>query len=75
MFVVHFFENKNELVNQLLRQVPAEGDDVVIKGRKGKVTSVTNIDENHIHVQLFFEKLKVVNKGKAVVDTSKKKKR
>ncbi|WHY03646.1 hypothetical protein QNH29_24260 [Neobacillus sp. DY30] len=74
MLVVHFLENKDILLSQLLKNVPSVGDEVVIKGRKGKVTSVTNMDENEIHVQLFFEKLKV-NKGKTVVDTSKKKKR
>ena len=74
MFVVHFLENKNELLSQLLKHVPSVGEDVVIKGRKGKVSSVTNLDEKHIHVQLFFEKVKV-NKGKSIVDNSKKKKR
>ncbi|SDM28530.1 hypothetical protein [Bacillus sp. OK048] len=74
MFVVHFLENKNQLLIQLLKHVPSVGDDVVIKGRKGKVSSVTNVDEKHIQVQLFFEKV-IVNKGKTVVDNSKKKKR
>ena len=41
MFVVHFLENKNVLVSQLLKNVPTVGEDVVIKGRKGKVSSVT----------------------------------
>lgn len=74
MFVVHFFENKNELLNQLLRQVPSEGEDVVIKGRKGKVSSVSAIDDTHVHVQLFFEKV-VINKNKLLADNAKKKKR
>jgi hypothetical protein len=74
MFVVHFLDNKNELLNQLLRNVPSVGDDVVIKGKKGKVSSVIPIDEKHIQVQLFFEKVKV-NKGKGIIDNSKKKKR
>jgi hypothetical protein len=74
MIVVHFLENKNILLSQLLKDVPSVGEDVEIKGRKGKVISVTNIDEKQIHVQLFFETIKV-NKGKFVVDNSKKKKR
>ena len=74
MFVVHFFENRNELLNQLLGKVPSEGEDVVIKGRKGKVTSVSTIDDTHIHVHLFFEK-PVINKNKLLVDNAKKKKR
>lgn len=74
MFVVHFFENRNELLNQLLGKVPSEGEDVVIKGRKGKVTSVSTIDDTHVHVNLFFEKV-VTNKNKLQLDNSKKKKR
>ena len=74
MFVVHFLENKNQLLSQLLKNVPSVGEVVVIKGRKGKVTSITNLDEKNIQVQLFFEKV-IVNKGKAIVDNSKKKKR
>lgn len=74
MKVIHFLENKNVLLSQLLTNVPAVGDEVVVKGRKGKVTSVTNVDENQFQVQLFFEKV-AVKKGKAVVDNSKKKKR
>ncbi|MDR7077729.1 hypothetical protein J2Y03_002755 [Neobacillus niacini] len=74
MFVVHFLENKNVLLSQLLNKVPIVGEDVVVKGRKGKVSSITQIDEKQIQVQLFFEKVKV-NKGKSVVDNSKKKKR
>ncbi|MEH7250955.1 hypothetical protein V7111_02380, partial [Neobacillus niacini] len=74
MFVVHFLENKNVLLSQLLKNAPTVGEEVVIKGRKGKVSNVTQIGEKHFHVQLFFEKVKV-NKGKTVVDNSKKKKR
>lgn len=73
MFVVNFFENKNHLLSQLLRRVPAVGEDLTIKGRKGKVSSVNNIDEKNIHVEVVLE---VVNKNKtALVDNSKKKKR
>lgn len=72
MFVVHFFEDRNELLNQLLGRVPSEGEDVVIKGRKGKVSSVASMDDTHVHVHLFFEK-PVQNKNKLVVDNKKKK--
>jgi len=72
MFNVYFFENKNPLLSQLLRRVPAVGEALTIKGRKGKVSSVTNIDEKNIHVQVVLE---TVNKNKVVVDNSKKKKR
>jgi hypothetical protein len=72
MFVVYFFENKNLLLNQLLKNVPSVGEDLTIKGRKGKVSSVDSIDEKKIHVQVIFEKVK---KNIAIVDNSKKKKR
>ncbi len=72
MFVVYFFENKNLLLSQFLNRIPAVGDDLKIKGRKAKVSSVSNMEENKIHVQVTLEK---VNKNKLVVDPSKKKKR
>jgi len=73
MFAVHFIENNNVLLTQLLNRVPAEGEEVKIKGRKAKVASIKNIDELNIHVQVTVE---VVNKSsKFVVDQTKKKKR
>jgi hypothetical protein len=72
MFAVHFIENNNILLTQLLKTVPTEGDELKIKGRKAKVGSVKNIDELNVHVLVTLE---VVNKSKFVVDNSKKKKR
>lgn len=72
MFVVHFFENKNALLNQLLKRVPAVGEDLTIKGRKGKVTSVTEVDEKTVHVQVTLEAIK---KASLVAEPGKKKKR
>lgn len=72
MFIVYFFENKNVLLSQLLKHVPSVGEDLRIKGRKGKVSSVNSIDEKTIHVQVILENLK---ENKSMVDNSKKKKR
>jgi hypothetical protein len=72
MFAVHFIENNNVVLTQLLQRVPAEGEELRIKGRKGKVSSVKTIDELNIHVQVIFE---VVKKNNFIVDNSKKKKR
>ncbi|WP_312470935.1 hypothetical protein [Neobacillus sp.] len=72
MFAVHFFENKNLLLTQLLNRVPSVGEDLTIKGRKGKVASVISMDEKNIHVQVIIE---IVKKNKLIVDNSKKKKR
>lgn len=71
MFVVHFLENKNVLLTQLLQKVPAVGEDLKIKGRKAKVTTVQKIDEKNIHVQVTLESLKKLQP--AAVDPKKKK--
>ena len=67
MFVVHFFENKNPLLVQLRNQVPSVGEDIKIKGKKGKVSSVHSVDERNIQVQILVEKVKI----KAVIDPRK----
>lgn len=72
MFVVYFFENKNLLLNQLLKRVPSEGEDLTIKGRKAKVLSVNSMEENKIYVQVSLES---ISKNKLIIDNSKKKKR
>jgi hypothetical protein len=73
MFVVKFYENKNLLVTQLLKLVPSIGDSITIKGRKGKVSSISAEDGTNIHVQLTVEK--VIMKSKLVASDPKKKKR
>ncbi|MCM3122764.1 hypothetical protein QNH36_12020 [Mesobacillus sp. AQ2] len=72
MFVVHFFENRNELLNQLRQQVPSVGEDLRIKGRKGKVTSVLAVNEKTYHVHLALESKQ---KPTVAADPGKKKKR
>ncbi|WP_335873058.1 hypothetical protein [Bacillus sp. 2205SS5-2] len=72
MVVVHFFENKDVLLTQLLIEAPSEGEDVTIKGRKGKVSKVESIDDKTIHVQVLIEKITIKNQ---FVDQSKKKRR
>jgi hypothetical protein len=71
MYAVHFFENKNQLLTQLLKTVPTEGQDLKIKGRKAKVTTVTAIDEKTIHVQVTLEAIV----KKQPLDLANKKKR
>lgn len=72
MFVVHFYENKNLLLSQLLKRLPSVGEDLTIKGRKGKVSSVNCMDEKNFHVHVILEN---VNKNILIVDHSKKKKK
>lgn len=75
MFAVHFFENNTILLTQLLRQVPSVGEELTIKGRKGKVSNVNSIDEKNVHVHLIIEKVNKNNKNKPLLDNSKKKKK
>ncbi|PWW32100.1 hypothetical protein DFO73_101363 [Cytobacillus oceanisediminis] len=72
MFIVYYIEGRNILLNQLCKNVPKDGEEIKIKGRKGKVLSVQQIDENKVHVQVTLER---VDKNKVVLDNSKKKKR
>lgn len=73
MVIVYFFDNKKLLLNQLLQHVPSVGETLKIKGRKGKVSSVSSGDDKIVQVQVILEK---VNKNKQpIVDQSRKKKR
>ena len=74
MFSVYFFENKDLVLNQLLKSVPSAGDEIKIKGRKGKVLSVATVDENKFYVQVNLEKVTKL-KGAALTPLDKKKKR
>ncbi|MFJ8063948.1 hypothetical protein ACIQYS_04910 [Psychrobacillus sp. NPDC096426] len=74
MFAVHFYENKTKVLNQALRRIPAVGEALKIKGRKGKVISVIEMDESTYHVYMEFEK--IVEKNIAnTKDLGKKKRR
>jgi hypothetical protein len=73
MYAIHFYENNNYVLNQVLRNIPSIDENVVIKGRKGKVTSVQEIKENVYYVFVEFEK--VVDKSKTAIQDMKKKRR
>ncbi|MBZ5750006.1 MULTISPECIES: hypothetical protein [Metabacillus] len=72
MITVHFFENNSLVLSQLLKQVPSVDDNVKIKGRKGKVLSTKQIEENKVYVHVIFEQ---VVKKQVLSNDSKKKKR
>ncbi|AUO12398.1 hypothetical protein [Priestia megaterium] len=72
MVAVHFFENRKLLLSQLRKNIPSTGDDLKIKGRKGTVVLVNDIDEKNVHVEVALEK--VVKKNLAL-DNAKKKRR
>jgi len=60
MFVVHYFDNRNLLLTQLRSYLPSVGEDIKVKGKKGKVSSVTSVDETVYHVQITLEVIKKV---------------
>ncbi|MDQ0254820.1 hypothetical protein J2S74_002199 [Evansella vedderi] len=70
MFYVTYFEKTNLLLSQILKRAPSEGEEIKIKGRKGKVVGVNSIDEKNVHVQIIFENVK---KNKPTVDPKKRK--
>lgn len=72
MVVVHFYEKNSIVLSQFLNHVPSEDENIKIKGRKGKVISVKNIEENLVHVHVMFEQ---VNKKQPILKDTKKKKR
>ncbi len=72
MYVVYYYENKNELLNQLLKRVPAVGEDLTIKGRKAKVTNVNSIDERKYKVYVTLEP---IQKTKISLEDLKKRRR
>ncbi|WP_421662100.1 hypothetical protein [Lysinibacillus telephonicus] len=72
MFAVHFYEKNNLLLSQLLNQVPSINSEIKIKGRKGKIVSITEIDENKFHIQV---ELEAVKKQATLSSIDKKKKR
>ncbi|MCP1145062.1 hypothetical protein [Lysinibacillus endophyticus] len=72
MYAVHFYEKNNLILSQLLNEVPLEGAAIKIKGRKGTVLSVTDVDGYRYHVAV---ELEVKKKQAPVLSALDKKKR
>lgn len=72
MYAIHFYENKTYIFNRASREIPAVDEQVVIKGRRGKVLNVLQIKENVYHVFIEFEKVK---KSKTATPDYRKKRR
>ncbi|MFS0864375.1 hypothetical protein [Fredinandcohnia sp. 179-A 10B2 NHS] len=70
MYFVHYYENKNLVLTQFVQNVPSVGQDIKIKGRKGQVSDVTNIDERNYHILVSLE---TKSKNKLTLDPKKKK--
>jgi len=71
MHVVHFYENKSSILNQLLLSIPTVDENIQLKGRKAKVVEVIQIDERQYHVNVLFEKIQ--KKQPLTKDLGKKK--
>ncbi|MGM0845596.1 MAG: hypothetical protein ACQEUT_11510 [Bacillota bacterium] len=71
MYIVYFYEERNLLLHQLRKRIPAEGEEFKIKGRNAKVLNTNMIDETKVHVQVSLEK--VIKKTAA--DLTKKKRK
>ncbi|MDN4493480.1 hypothetical protein [Ureibacillus aquaedulcis] len=72
MFAVHFYERNTLFISKLLNEVPAVGSEVKLKGRKGKISEVTEVEENKYRVQV---ELEVVKKASYVDPVDKKKRK
>ncbi|MFC4322965.1 hypothetical protein [Litchfieldia salsa] len=55
MAVVHFIEERSIVLSQYLTNIPTVDENIKIKGKKGKVLSVKEVEENHFHVHVFLE--------------------
>ncbi len=71
MFAIHFIENNTLVLSQLLRRIPSIDEDIKIKGRKGKVLNVKQMEGNLYHVHVWFEP--VVKYVPTLKDNKKKK--
>lgn len=72
LFAVHYLENNTPVLSQCLERIPEVDEDLKIKGRKGKVVSVVQIEESKYHVHVVLEK---INKKQALLIDDKKKRR
>jgi len=71
-FAVHYLENNTPVLSQCLERIPEVDEDLKIKGRKGKVVNVVQIEESKYHVHVVLEK---INKKQALLKDDKKKRR
>ncbi|WP_413367329.1 hypothetical protein [Lysinibacillus sp. 3P01SB] len=72
LFAIHYLEKNSSVLSQCLQRIPQVNEDLKIKGRKGKVVDVIQIEENKFHVHVVLEK---INKKEALLVDDKKKKR
>ena len=71
MYAIHYFEKNIAVLSQCLRRIPEVEENIKIKGRKGKVVNVSQIETNKYHVHVDLEK--IVKKELVLKDDKKKK--
>ena len=72
LFAIHYFENNTPVLSQCLERVPQIDENLKIKGRKGQVVNVVQIEDNKYHVHITLEK---IIKKETILKDDKKKKR
>ena len=72
MFAIHYFERNIAVLSQCSSRIPEVEENIKIKGRKGKVVNVSQIEENKYHVNVELEK---IIKNAPLLKDDKKKKR
>ncbi len=72
MFVIHFFQNNISVLSQCLNRIPEVDENIKIKGRKGKVVDVIQIEDNKYRVNVVLEK---IVKNATLLKDDKKRKR
>lgn len=71
MMVVNFLEGRTTVLTQLREQIPSVDEQIKVKGRKGIVVSINNLDEKKVNVEIVFEQL--VKASSSAIDVKKKK--
>lgn len=69
MQITHFCEDRKNVLTQLLSNPPSIGEEIKVKGRKGKIIEIRDLENNHIQVNVEFEQIKM----RPVIENKKKK--
>ena len=71
MFVaIHYFEKNTSVLSQCLERIPEVNETIKIKGQKGKVVNVVQIEDGKYHVHVELEK--ITKKDPLLIDDKKK---
>ncbi len=70
MVTIHFFENSTNVLTQLRQEIPNVDQEIKIKGRKGKILTVTQVKKDVYQANVEFEK--IVKKAALAVDPKKR---